>query len=277
MATTWESMEQRAGETLTQLQQDWETATSAGLDEALAERLSFPGLLWRTDPTEETVESRLLPPLMQAVRQASGSYDAVLQETLSSLWKQPGSNIHRSLEGRVRRPPEPEWPRRGPAFTALLEGAACEALTQSGLKEFWIQRLQNRRGLMRGLLVLCSLILAGTLVAAAQGKLSVPALLWMALLLAGGAVAGRLTLARERRETAALAKPILMEAGTDLVRAARGLILDHAKKRLADFQPVLTPLDRTIEQKQQAATPLEEETSQVATTLQILSRSLRVS
>jgi GTPase SAR1 family protein len=277
LASTRTAVQEKGAEILTGLQLEWEKTTSAAVSEVLTERLPFPALLWRADPTVETVESRLLPPLMQAVRQAAGSYDSFLQETLGALWKQPGSTIHRSLEGRVRRPPEPEWPRRGPAFTALLEGAACEALTQSSLKEFWINRLQHRRGLLRGLTLLCVLLLTGMTVAAAQGHLTTPAALWVLGLLAAGILTGRLTLSRERRETAALAKPLLAEAGAELHRTAGRLIQDHGQKRLADFQPVLTPLDVAIEQKQQAAAPLEEETGQLATTLQILSRSLRVS
>lgn len=271
------AVQERGAEILTGLQQEWEKTTASGVADILRERLSFPALLWRADPTVETVESRLLPLLMQAVRQAAGTYDSFLEETLGSLWKQPGSNIHRSLEGRVKRPPEPEWPRRGPAFTALLEGAVCEALSQSGLKEFWRNRLQHRSGLLRGLTVLCGLILAGFLVAAALGNLTPPAALWALGLLVAGLMAGRLTLSRERRETADLAKPLLAEAGAMLHRSARHLILEHGQARLADFQPVLAPLDVAIEKKQHAAAPLEEESTQLAMTLQALSRSLRTS
>jgi GTPase SAR1 family protein len=257
-----------------QLRAAWDRLTNDALRQSLAARCPFPALLWTRDPTVDTVESRLLPPLMAAVHETAAATDQTLNETLTSLWKQPGSSIHRSLEGRVRREPEPAWPERRKLFTTTLENAGCEAVSQSGLAEFWQSRLLRRRQIMRGFAGLSALILLAVLAAAATGSLPAAGALWAVILLAAGAFGARLTLRREAAETAALATPLLTVSGDQFEREAASLLLTHTQRRLADFSPLLEPLDHAIQQRRLAAAPLEAETGQLAQTLQILGRSL---
>lgn len=257
-----------------QLRGSWERLTSEALRQSLAARCPFPALLRGRDASVDTVESRMLPPLMKAVHETALAADEALDETLTSLWKQPGSSIHRSLEGRVRREPEPSWPERRNHFTTTLENAGCEAVSQTGLADFWQARIHRRRQIMRGLTGICALGLLGALTAAAYGLLTAAGAAWVTFILIAGVIAGRITLRRETAETAALAAPLLAVSGDRLEREATALLLAHAQRRLADFTPVLEPLDHAIQQRRQTAAPLEAETGQLAQTLHVLGRSL---
>lgn len=264
-----------AGQTQRQLHAVWQSLTSSALEEGLAGRRGFPALLLGTDPTAAIMESRLLPPLMSAVKQAASATDQGLDQQLSGLWKLPGSDIHRILDGEARQPAEPAWPDRREVFTTLLENAACDAVTRSGFHAFWTQRLQQRSRMMRGLAMMGLLLGAALAMAVAGGHLS-----WhgmgVAAALAGLLLpAGFLALRRETRETAALAGPLLAAAGDQLQRATRSILAAHGQTRLADFQPFMAPLETAIRLKQQSAIPLETETGQLALTLQNLSRTLQ--
>ena len=267
--------DQEASAMARRLRHAWDSLTPPAVAASLAERAGFPALLWKRDATAETVESRLLPPLMTAVREAAAHFDGALGNALAVLWKHPGSAIHRAVAGHVRRPPEPVWPSRGTVFTTTMENAACEAVTQSGLAACWTDRLDGRRRMLRGLSVVGLLVLAGVTAAAVSGNLSLAAIGWVAGLCIAGTVAGRTILKREAAESAAMATALLAEAGGQLQREAEAIARAHGQRQLDDFAPVLEPLDLAIRLKQHRAAPLEEETGELALTLQALSRALR--
>ena len=265
---------QQAAEATTALRQAWDATSTATLTAGLAERLAFPRLLLGRDPTIETIESRLLPPLMTAVRETGNCYESQLGHSLAALWKQPGSAIHRVLEGHVRRPGEPGWPSRSGVFLTMLENAACDAVTQGGFAAFWQERLRRRQGIMRGLGLL-GLILAAVLTAGLATRTMPPvAGVWLAVLAVTGGWISRLILRRETAETAALAAPLLAAAGDQLSTNVRQLNAAHGDQRIADFESFTVPLKAAIEQKQQAAAPLVEEAGQLAASLQGLARLL---
>ena len=271
------STQQQAAETARKLRTDWDTITGNHLQFALAERLPFPRLLLGKDGTTEIMESRLLPPLLAVVREAGNGYESQLEAALASLWKQPGSDLHRTLEGRVRRPSEPPWPSRGGNFLPSLENAACEAVAGSGLASFWQERLRRRRGMMRGLTMLGLLlsgVLAGGLVI---GSLPDAGAGWLAGLTLGCILTGWGVLRRETTETAALASPLLAAAGDQFSAGVRPQVVTHGKKRIADFSVITTPLEAALKIKAQAIEPVQEEVTQLALTLQALGRSLQAS
>ncbi len=264
-----------AENTASSLRYTWDTITAAHLQAALAERHRFPRLLRGNDPTTETIESRLLPPLLTAVREAGNGYENLLDATLTQLWKQAGSTLHRTLEGRVRRPPEPDWPARGGNFLPNLENAACEAVAGSGLASFWQKRLQRRQLLLRALTLLGLLIAGGGLAAVAiTGPLPGTIALWLTLLTVGCVLTGRVVLRQETSETSGLTTPILAAAGDSFSSQLLPLIIAHGTRRVADFLTVTTPLEHAIQDKEQATTPLATEASQLAGTLQTLAHSL---
>ncbi len=273
------AMQANTAETIDRLvrhvREAWKTHTTTAFLNGLAGRLPFPALLWRRDPTADSMESRLLPPLMKAVHEAAETFHHTLNQHMSSLWSESGAAIHRSLEGRVRPEPEPGWPDRKVVFTALLENAVCDAVAQSGLGAFWVQRLQQRARMMRGLVLIGGLVLAVAGMAAAGGRISAQGVLTVAGLMAALTIAGVLALRRETRETAAGSQPLLEAAGDQLEVSVRGILTTHSQTRLADFDPVVAPLEAAIMEKQQLAAPLEAETAQLAVNLQTLSRALR--
>ena len=75
-------------------------------------------------------------------------------------------------------------------------------------------------------------------------------------------------------ETAALAAPLLAAAGDQLSTSVRHLITEYGNQQLARFDHFTAPLEAAIHQKQQALSPLAEETGQLAASLQTLARLL---
>ena len=255
----------------------WEKITTAHLASALAARRGFPKMLGGGDPTTETIESLVLPPLMQAVREAAAVLDAGAVRALAGLWKQPGSTIHRALEGRVRRPSEPDWAAGTTSFRTPLETSVCQAVTGMGLADFWRERLLRRSRLVRGVLLVTTLGF-GCLIGAATSRgdgLGPGALTMAGLLLGGSLLTIRGILKRETSETLELGSLLLTDAGDRLGREVHVQAVEYANSRLTSFQAVTQPLDQVILTSQQAAAPLEEETGQLALALQHLARAFR--
>lgn len=275
-----EAAESLAGEahlTARTIHASWEKITTAHLSSALAARRGFPKMLSASDPTTETIESLVLPPLMQAVREAAAVLDAGAVRALAGLWKQPGSTIHRALEGRVRRPAEPDWAAGTTSFRTSLETAVCQAVTGMGLADFWRERLLRRSRLVRGAL-LVTILGFGCLIgaAASRGEGMGPGAFTIAGILVGGSLLTvRSILKRETSETLELGSLLLTDAGDRLGREVHVQAVEYANSRLAAFQAVTQPLDQVILTSQQAAAPLEEETGQLALALQHLARAFR--
>ena len=257
-----------------ELRAAWHAIAAANLKAALTERLSFPRLLVSRDATAETIESRLLPPLLTAVRETANRYETSLDYILAHLWKQPGSALHRTLGGHVKRDPEPVWPSRGGNFLPGLENAVCEAVAGSGWAGFWQERLVRRRSMTLGWTLLVLLLTAGIPAGLIGGAVPSAASAWLVVLAAGSTLAGWTALRREKAETAALALPILAAAEDQFVVAAGPEAMAHGEQRIADFGTLAAPLESTIQQKKQASVPLAEEVAQLALTLQTLARSL---
>ena len=272
-AETAAAARQQANEAVGELRTAWDAVSSANLSAALTERCGFPELLRAGDATADTIESRFLQPLLAAVRNTATGCETKLDAAMSALWKQPGSAIHRALEGRVRRPLEPDWPSRDANFLPSLENVACEAVAGSGLAVFWQGRLQRRRGMICGLTMLGSLFTAGLAAGLAAGSLPAAAAGWLGALTVGCSVAAWSALRRETEETFALTTNLLAAAGDQFSAATRPLLHAYGERRIGDFTAVTQPLANTIQQKEQAAAPLTEEVSQLALTLQTLSRS----
>lgn len=253
----------------------WEKITTAHLNTALSARRGFPKVLSAKDPTAETIESLLLPPLMQAARGTAAELDEAAARALSDLWKQPGAAVHRALEAKAKRPAEPDWKTGATSFRPALETAVCQAVTGMGLVNFWQERLLRRSRLVRGTLLVAALGM-GCLIAstASRGGGGGPAVFTLAgLLIAGTILTIRSVLKREKAETAELGNRILTDAGDHLGREVHALALDFSNVRLTAFQAVTQPLDQAIRTRQQAAEPLEEETGQLALALQSLARA----
>ena len=265
---------QQGADVAVALRRAWDAASSATLGGGLAERLALPGLLLGRDPTAETIESRLLPSLMTAVRETENRYETQLGQTLTALCDQPGAEIRRTLEDSGFHPEQPAGPSRNGIFLTLMENAACDAVTQSGLATFWQDRLRRRQGMMRGL-VLLGLVLAAVLTAGlVNGSLPPVAGWWLVVLALAGAWAGRQVLRRETAETAALTAPSLAAAGDQLNISVRHLTKEYGDGQMARFDHFTAPLEAAIHQKQQALDPLAEETGQLAASLQTLARLL---
>jgi GTPase SAR1 family protein len=264
---------QQAADATAVLRRAWNDASRAALTGGLPERLAFPGMLLGRDPTAETIESRLLPSLMSAVRETAICYETQLGHTLATLQDQPGTEICRPLEESGFHPEEPATSRNG-VFLTLLENAACDTVTQSGLASFWQDRLHRRQGMMRGL-VLLGLVLAAVLTAGlVNGSLPPVAGWWLVVLGLAGAWTGRQILRRETVETAALAAPLLTAAGDQLSTSVRHLTTEYGDQQMARFDHFTATLETEIQQKQQALAPLTEEAGQLAASLQTLARLL---
>lgn len=252
----------------------WQEITTGTVTAALAERRAFPRLLLGRDATADTIESRLLPPLLNAVREEGRRAESRLDQLLSGLWKQPGSAIHCALEARVHRPPEPDWPSRQELFLPSLENAVCEAVSGSGLAGFWQDRLRLRRGQLMGLTLLALLITAAVTAGILTRSLPMAALGWLAAMVPGAILTGRTVRRRETAETACLAETLCAAAGDQFAAAARPLAAAHGTRRIDDFRRYTAPLETAIQLKEQTAAPLAEEAGQLARTLQSLARSL---
>ena len=87
---------------------------------------------------------------------------------------------------------------------------------------------------------------------------------WLVVLGLAGAWTGRQVLRREAMETAALAAPLLTAAGDQLSTSVRRLTTEYGDQQMARFDHFTAPLEAAIRQKQQALTPLTEETGQLA-------------
>jgi hypothetical protein len=248
-----------AAELTGSLNQAWQEITNGTVTAALTERRGFP---------------RLLPPLLNAVREESRRFESRLDQLLSDLWKQPGSAIHRAMEGRVRRPPEPDWPSRQGLFLPSLENAVCEAVSGSGLAGFWQDRLRLRRGQLMGLTLLTLLITAAVTAGILTPSLPFAALGWLAAVVPGAVLTGRAVLRRETAETARLAETLCAAAGDQFAAHARPCAAAHGTRRIDDFRAHTEPLETAIQLKEQTAAPLAEEAGQLARTLQSLARSL---
>lgn len=274
VATACGETRQQAADATAALRRAWDDASSALLTGSLPERRAFPGLLLGRDPTGETIESRLLPSLMSAVRETANCYETQLGHTLATLQDQTGKEIRRPLEDSGFHPEEPPGPSRNGVFLTLLENAACDTVTQSGLATFWQDRLRRRQGMMRGL-VLLGLVPAAVLTAGLVNE-SLPPVAgwWLVVLGLAEAWTGRRVLRREAMETAALAAPLLTAAGDQLSTSVRRLTTEYGDQQMARFDHFTAPLEAAIRQKQQALTPLTEETGQLAASLQTLARHL---
>ncbi|MDB6070849.1 MAG: dynamin [Verrucomicrobiales bacterium] len=272
-----ESLAGEAHQTAGNIRAAWENITLSHLSSALAARKGFPKMLSARDPTTETIESLLLPPLMQAARGAAGLLDAGAERVLAGLWEQPGSAIHRALEGKAGRPAEPDWAAGAGSFRTALETSVCQAVTGMGLRDFWSERLLHRSRLVRGVLLVGALGF-GCLIAATATRgeaMGTGAFTLAGILLGGSILTIRRILKRETAETADLLNRILTDSGDRLGREVHALALDHSTARLAAFRTVTAPLDHVILTRQQASAPLEEETGQLALTLQGLARAFR--
>ena len=265
---------QHAQEATKDLRSSWNAVVAVNLAAAFKERLGFPLLLLRRDETLETIESRLLPPLLTAVRETGYRFETSLDFLLNLLWKRPGSSLHRTLGGHVKRDPEPAWPSRGGNFLPGLENAVCEAVSACGLAGFWQGRLVQRRRIALGWTMLVLLLNGGILAGLISGALPLVALAWLAAGVTGSALAGRSALCREEMQTTALTWPLLAAAGDQFIAAAGPQTIAHGERRMGDFRTLTTSLETTIQQKEQASAPLAQEVSQLALTLQTLARSL---
>jgi hypothetical protein len=215
------------------------------------------------------VERALLPPLMEAVRDLAGRFDGALDGVLAALWKQPGSALHRALQGRVRRPPEPDWPARLKHLTATLENAACAAVAQSGVAEH-CQGIIRRRRLVRGMTA-GGLALGTAMVAAGLSGI----LPWAGAVLTGLGLSGVVVWQVGRRTAPPATGPALAEAGRRLEEETLALAQEHGTRRLADFSPLLDPLPEVIQFRKGNLIPLLAESAQLALTLQNLARALQ--